>query len=104
MFPMNRQFPHKPTTTTINGIRDRGVYFDGVSVISITLRVQVPNNHIPTPNLYHNYYYPKPKYPIIGYLDPLGNQGAKESNRVPAAAACQRVCETQANHACRLGL
>ena len=36
------------------------------------LRVQVPNNHIPTPNLYYSYYYPKPKYLIIGYLDPLG--------------------------------
>ena len=35
------------------------------------LRVQVPNNHILTqkPVLY-NYYYPKPKYLIIGYLDP----------------------------------
>ena len=25
-----------------------------------TLRVQVPNNHILTQNLYYNYYYPKP--------------------------------------------
>ena len=37
-----------------------------------SLRVQVPNNHILTQNLYYNYYYPKPKYLIIGYLDPLG--------------------------------
>ena len=37
-----------------------------------SLRVQVPNNHILTPNLYYSYYYPKPKYLIIGYLDPLG--------------------------------
>ena len=37
-----------------------------------TLRVQVPNNSILTQNLYYNYYYPKPKYLIIGYLDPLG--------------------------------
>ena len=37
-----------------------------------TLRVQVPNNHILTQNLYYNYYYPKPKYLIIGYMDPLG--------------------------------
>ena len=36
------------------------------------LRVQVPNNHILTPNLYYNYYYPNPKYLIIGYMDPLG--------------------------------
>ena len=40
---------------------------------NITLRVHVPNNHILTQNLYYNYYYPKPKYPIIGYMDPLGN-------------------------------
>ena len=40
-----------------------------------TLRVQVPNNHILTQNLYYNYYYPKPKYLIIGYLDPLGYLG-----------------------------
>ena len=37
-----------------------------------TLRVQVPNNHVLTQNLYYNSYYPKPKYLIIGYLDPLG--------------------------------
>ena len=40
--------------------------------IGITLRVQVPNNHILTRNLYYDYYYPKPKYLIIGYMDPLG--------------------------------
>ena len=38
----------------------------------ISLRVQVPNNHIPTQNLYYRYYYPNPKYLIIGYMDPLG--------------------------------
>ena len=38
----------------------------------ITLRVQVPNNHRVTQTLYYNYYYPKPKYPIIWYMDPLG--------------------------------
>ena len=38
-----------------------------------TLRVQVLNNHILTQNLHYNYYYPKPKYLIIGYMDPLGN-------------------------------
>ena len=36
------------------------------------LRVQVPNNHMLTPNLYYNYYCPNPKYLIIGYMDPLG--------------------------------
>ena len=36
------------------------------------LRVQVPNNHILTQNLYYNHYYPKPNYLAIGYLDPLG--------------------------------
>ena len=41
----------------------------------LTLRVQVPNNHImPTRNLYSNSYYPKPKYLIIGYIDPLGQE------------------------------
>ena len=35
-----------------------------------TLRVQVPNTHILAPNLYYNYYDPKPKYPVIGYSDP----------------------------------
>ena len=38
----------------------------------LSLRVQVPNNHILTQNLYYNYYYPNPKYLIIGYMDPLG--------------------------------
>ena len=35
-----------------------------------TLRVQAPNNHILTQNLYQSYYYPDPKYLIIGYMDP----------------------------------
>ena len=37
------------------------------------LRVQVTNNHMLTQNLYYNYYYPKPKYLTIGYLDHLGS-------------------------------
>ena len=40
------------------------------SLGSSTLRVQVLNNHILTQNLYYSYYYPKPKYLILGYLDP----------------------------------
>ena len=40
---------------------------------NLPLRVQVLNNHILTPNLYQNYNYPNPKYPIIGYMDPLGS-------------------------------
>ena len=39
----------------------------------LPLRVQVLNNHILTQNLYYKYYCPKPKYLIIGYLDPLGS-------------------------------
>ena len=38
----------------------------------VSLRVQVPNTHIFTQRLYYNYYYPKPKYLINRYLDPLG--------------------------------
>ena len=38
----------------------------------LALRVQVPNNPILPQNLYYNYYYPNPKYLIIGYMDPLG--------------------------------
>ena len=34
--------------------------------------VQVPSNHILTQNQYYNYYYPKPKYLVLGYMDPLG--------------------------------
>ena len=37
-----------------------------------TLRVQVPNNHILTQNLYYNYDYPNPTYLNISYMDPLG--------------------------------
>ena len=35
-----------------------------------SLRVQIPNNDILAQNLYYNYYYPNPKYLIIGYMDP----------------------------------
>ena len=41
--------------------------------LTVAQRVQVPNNHILTPNLYYNYYYPNPKYLIIGYMDPVGS-------------------------------
>ena len=44
----------------------------GPAADTLSLKVQVLNNHILTQNLYYNYYYPKPKYLIIGYLDPLG--------------------------------
>ena len=40
-------------------------------VACLTLRVQVPNNHILNQNLHQNYYYQNPKYLIIGYLDPF---------------------------------
>ena len=43
-------------------------------LIPCPIRVQVPNNHILAQNQYYNYYYPKTKYLIIGYLDPLGLQ------------------------------
>ena len=38
----------------------------------LTLRVQVPNNHILIQNLDCNYNDPKPMHLIIGYMDPLG--------------------------------
>ena len=40
-----------------------------------TLRVQVPNSHILTQNLYYSYHDPKPKYLSIAYLDLLGPSG-----------------------------
>ena len=36
----------------------------------IGLRVQVSKNHTLAQNLYYNYNYQNPKYPIIGYMDP----------------------------------
>ena len=36
----------------------------------MALRVQVPNDHILAQNLHQNHYYPKPKYLMIGYMDP----------------------------------
>ena len=41
-------------------------------MVEVALRIQVPDNHLHTPNLYYNYHYPKPKYLIIGYVDTLG--------------------------------
>ena len=48
-----------------------GDLFEEDRTSELFLRVQVPYNHILTQNLYYNYYYPKPKYLIIVYLDPL---------------------------------
>ena len=36
----------------------------------MTLRVQVPNNHILAQNMHYKYYCPNPKYLIIGSMDP----------------------------------
>ena len=59
-----------------------------------TLRVQVPNNHILTQNLYYNYNYPKPKYLIIGYLDPLGKdrhfRGASQGKHLLGITSIER--------------
>ena len=51
-------------------LRTQAFRIDSLSVL--TLRVQVPNNRMLTQTLYYNYYEPKPKYLIIGYLDRLG--------------------------------
>ena len=37
-----------------------------------TLRVQVPNHHTLTQNLYQKDYYPNHEHLIIGYMDLLG--------------------------------
>ena len=62
--------------------------FHGLGVRSNPIRIQVPNNHILTSNLHynHNYYYPKPKYLIIGYMDPLG-KGAQDRRQGSEACA-----------------
>ena len=46
-----------------------------------TLKVQVPNNHIHAQNMHYNYYFPKPKYLIIEYLDPLGKLKSQRRSR-----------------------
>ena len=53
----------------------------GQPMAVVSLRVQVRNNYILTQNLYYNYYYPKPKYLIIGYLDPLGFLASWETSK-----------------------
>ena len=50
--------------------------------IEIPLRVHVPSNHILTLNQYYNYYYPKPKDLIIGYMDPLGSMTHRVQSKV----------------------
>ena len=52
--------------------RPDSVGVESLLVCFSTLRVQVPYNHILAQNLYYKYYYPKLKYLIIGYMDPLG--------------------------------
>ena len=76
------------TSRYIGFIKDCGAFFPGckreyfvatkavwqlVAAAAVPLRVQVPNNHTLAQNLYYNYYYPNPKYLIIGYMDPLGS-------------------------------
>ena len=64
--------------------------------LKLPLRVQVPNNHILTQNLYYNYYYPNPKYLIIGYMDPLGSvliPNPKSEN--PNCQTLRTKCQSQ---------
>ena len=56
-----------------------------------TLRVQVPYNHILPPNLYNNYYYPKPKYLIIGYMDRYGKLALKRAPDGDNEAMCREA-------------
>ena len=72
---------------SVLGRGDHGSRFSGklrtpksTKVGEMTLRVQVPNNHILTQNLYQDYYSPKPKYLTIGCLDPLGDGAGCMSN------------------------
>ena len=51
-------------------LRSKGFKEFEIPWFYISLPVQVPDNHILPQNLYYNYYYPIPKYLIIGYLDP----------------------------------
>ena len=60
------------TTSKRKKVESTILYYHGKYLEAITLRVQVPNNHILTQNLCHNFYYQKPKYLIIWYMDPLG--------------------------------
>ena len=50
--------------------KTRGLRY--MHICDVSFRVQVLNNQILTQKQYYNYYYPNPKYPIIGYVDPLG--------------------------------
>ena len=72
------------------GLMNLGVVpeFSGYTV---PLRVQVPNNHILTQNLYYNYYYPKPKYLSIEYLDPLGTSGRAGDLNIHRSGTCHEL-------------
>ena len=61
----------------------------GPPSLIVALGVQVPNNHILTQNLYYNYYYPKPRFLLIGYLDPLGGiQGIYKDLSISTITSC----------------
>ena len=63
-----------------------------------TLRVQVPNNHTLTQNLYYNYYYPRPKYLIIGYMDPLGKVWDSGLRALGLGLVAVGRCSTNVSH------
>ena len=51
----------------------REVFSLGVLGLGLNNPKGIPNIHILAQSQYYNYYYPKPKYLIIGYMDPSGN-------------------------------
>ena len=74
---MFTQRPHSSSFSGVHNIASYKVIPKGTTIgpLGITLRVQVPNNHI-LPKIELHAYYPKPKYLIIGSFGPLGTVGS----------------------------
>ena len=71
---------------------------------SMSLRVHVPNKHILTQNLFHNYYYPNPRYLNIWVLGPsvcmshrLGKRTGMPREYAPTMGklASMEICSVQ---------
>ena len=56
----------------LNNPLEKYEYRDGRVTVENCPQGPSTNNHILTQNLYYNYYYPNPKYLVIGYMNPLG--------------------------------
>ena len=85
---------HNPQTIRRGECRHQAAVCGGAFASSFFVGENVPLRvNILTQNLYYNFYCPKPKYLINGYLDPLGRGSLLQATVEPDMAHSNRTAD-----------